>query len=109
MIIISTRKRRPGTTVGARENQMISLAMDCAEERIRSGKASDSLLVHYLKLGSKRAQLEQEKLENENELLRAKTSAIESSRESSEKYEEAIRAFKSYSIDVGDEEDDEDW
>lgn len=99
-------KRRPGTTVEDRENQMISLAMDCAEERIRSGKASDSLLVHYLKLGTTRSRLEREKLENENELLRAKTDSIEASRESSQKYEEAIRAFRSYSIDAQYDEDE---
>lgn len=99
-------KRRPGITVEDRENQMISLAMDCAEERIRSGKASDSLLVHYLKLGTTRSRLEREKLENENELLRAKTDSIEASKESAQKYEEAIRAFRSYSIDLEYDEDE---
>lgn len=98
------RKMRPGTTIEARENQLISLAVDEAEKRIRDGRASDSLIVHYLKLGTRKAQLEREKLENENELLRAKTEAIESSKESEKLYREAIDAFKRYTVPEDDEE-----
>ena len=36
----STRRMRPALTPEARENQMISLAMDVAEERLRNGTAS---------------------------------------------------------------------
>lgn len=92
-------KTRPGLTIEARENQLINLAVDCAEERIRSGKASDTLLVHWLKLGTTKAEIEKEKLRNENELLLAKTSAVKQSEQSERKYQEVLDAFRSYSID----------
>ena len=58
----------------SRENMMISLAMDNAEEQLRSGNASSQVIVHFLKLGSQRERQEKEKLEEEVKLLRAKTS-----------------------------------
>lgn len=76
---------------------MISLAVDLAEEQLRNGTASAQVVTHYLKLGSSRERLEREKLEKENELLRAKTKALESGQRVEELYEQALEAMRRYS------------
>jgi hypothetical protein len=88
---------------------MIDLAMDAVEERIRSGKASASEYVHFLKLGTEQAKLEREKLQKENKLLEAKTQSIEESAEVKKLIDEAMAKFAIYSgqVDYEDDEDDE--
>ena len=60
-----------------RESQMIALAMDLVEKRLREGTATSQETVHFLRLGSLREQLEREKLEHENRMLEAKRAALE--------------------------------
>lgn len=91
------KRSRPALTPEARENQLISLAVDLAEQQLRDGTASSQVISHYLKLGSTRASLEKEKLERENELLRAKTENLESSKRIEELYKDALDAMKKYS------------
>ena len=57
---------RPALTPEARENQMISLAMDLVEKRIREGTASSAETTHFLKLATSKTMLEKQKLEEEN-------------------------------------------
>lgn len=103
------RKERPAMTPEARENQMIALAVDCCEERMRNGTASSQEIVHYLKLGSMKSRLELEILEKEKALMDAKTEAIQSAKAAEELYANAIKAFRSYSgQDVDEEYDEED-
>ena len=104
----STKKMRPPLTPEAMENQMISLAMDLARQRLLDGTASSQEVTHFLKLGSSKATLERDKLREENKLLRAKTEAIQSNQRQEELLEKAMRAFKSYSGngDMEDEDDD---
>lgn len=99
------KPRRPALTPEARENQLISLAVDLAERQLQEGTASSQVITHFLKLGTTRAELEKEKLERENELLRAKTDAIESSKDMLEMYENAIKAMQRYSGNGGVEDD----
>lgn len=101
------KKVRPAMTPEDRENQLIDLAMEAAEEQIRNGTASSQVITHFLKLGSERERLEREKLAQENELLRAKTAAIESGERTRELYEEAIKAMRSYAGLGGGDDDDE--
>lgn len=89
-------KSMPPLTPEGKENQMISLAMDCAESQLRDGTASSAVIVHFLKLGTERAELEREKLIHENELLKAKTQSIESATNVEKLMKEAIEAMKSY-------------
>lgn len=91
------KKRRTAITPEARENQMISYAMDLAEQQILDGTASSQVITHFLKLGTEKERLEREKLKQENELLKAKTYAMESSEEMKQMYEEAIKAMRTYS------------
>lgn len=91
------KKMRPALTPEARENQLISLATDLAEQQLRDGTASSQVISHYLKLGSTRERLEREKLEEENKLLRAKTEALQEQKEYKAVVEEAIKAMRNYS------------
>lgn len=103
------RKSKINTSSESREKVMIDLAMDAVEERIRSGKASASEYVHFLKLGTEQAKLEREKLQKENKLLEAKTQSIEESAEVKKLIDEAMAKFAIYSgqVDYEDDEDDE--
>ena len=93
-----TKKRmRPAITPEARENQLIALAIDRAEQQLRDGTASSQVITHYLKLGSSKEKLEQEKLELENKLLIARTEAIQSAKDVEKLYKEALDAMKRYS------------
>ena len=97
---------RPALTPEAQENQMIALAIEEAEYQMRNHTASSQVITHYLKLGSTKARLENEKLLEENKLLRAKTEALEAARNNGEKYAAALKAFQSYSgfSEVDDDE-----
>ena len=92
----SPRKRRPALSPEARENQLISLAMDLVEQRLLDGTASSQETTHFLKLGSTRAQTELEKTKLETKLVEAKTEALQSQKKVEALYEEAIAAFRSY-------------
>jgi len=103
------RRRRPATSPEARENELISYAADLAEEQILGGTASSQVITHFLKLGSSRERLEQERLKHENELLEVKKEAMESQKRVEELYMQALDAMRSYSgVDpLPDASDDE--
>ena len=65
----------PADSPEARENQLIAAAVNLAEKQLIEGTASPSVITHYLKMASRKEQLEREKLERENEVLRAKAEA----------------------------------
>ena len=102
----SIRLGRPAMSPEARENQMIAYAVDLAEKQLREGTASSQVITHYLKLGSSKERLEREKLERENELLRAKAESLQSAQRSEEVYKEALKAMRTYSGQITDEEED---
>jgi hypothetical protein len=79
---------------------MVSLAHDLAEQQIRQGSASSQVITHFLKLGSTRERLEQQRLEHENELTRVKIEQIESQKRIEELYAEALSAMQSYRGDL---------
>lgn len=95
------------STPDGRENQMISLAYDSVEQRIRNGTASSAELVHFLKLASSKDRIEKEKLELEKQLLQAKTESIQAQTEIKDLYVEAIKAMKKYSGGLTDDDDEE--
>lgn len=97
------KKLRPALSPKAREDQMISLAMDCAEQQMLAGTASSQVITHYLKLGSELTKLEMKKIECEIELSKAKREALASSDHLEELYRGAMNAMRGYK---GDEEDD---
>ena len=98
-----TRKPRPAMTPEARENQLIAMAYDLVEQRLLNGTATSQETTHFLKLGSMKARLEAEKLRKENELLEAKTEALQSAKRVEELYSEALNAMRAYSGNMDDE------
>ena len=104
------KKSSPRATMSpeAYENRLINKAYKAVEKRIDSGEATAAELVHFLRQGSIREQLELEKMKKENELLKAKTESIASQKEVKELYAEAISAFRKYSgIPIMDEEEED--
>lgn len=99
------RKRRPGMSVEARENQLISLAVDLAEKQLMEGTASSQVITHYLKLGSTKERIEKEILEKQKELIEAKTEALHSAKRMEELYANALSAMRNYR---GEDDPDED-
>lgn len=99
-------RRRPATTVEGREAQLVNLAFDLVEERLRSGKASSQETVHFLRLGTTSAELERIKLEKEVALISARAESIGSVKRQEDLMREAMVAFTSYSpTQDGDEFD----
>lgn len=94
---VKTRRNPPAMSPEAREQQMINLATNCAEQQMRDGTASSQVIVHYLKLATTKERLEREKLEEENKLLRAKTEQLKSQKRVEELYADAIAAMQVYS------------
>lgn len=92
-----TQPTRPALTPEARENQMISLAMDLVEQRLKDGTASSQETTHFLKLATIKEQLEREQLKKENELVQAKIDAIKSAKHTEELYGDALKAMRAYS------------
>jgi len=74
----------------------VALAVDRAEQQLRDGTASAQVITHYLKLGSTREKLEQERLRRENELLEAKREALASAARVEELISDALTAMRTY-------------
>ena len=102
----TSKKIRPALTPEARENQMISLAMDLAEQQLREGTASSQLITEFVKRGSTKARLEKEILAEQKELMAAKTENIKASQRVEELYLNALNAMRRYS-GQGEINDDE--
>lgn len=96
---------RPAFTVEERENRLIALAMDRAEERLKDGTASNQMICHFLKLGSSRERLDQQNIAEEISLKKAKRDALNSAKEIEVLYTDAMRAMQRYHGQMDDEED----
>lgn len=94
-------KYPPARSIEERENQMINLAVNLAEQQLRDGTASPLIIAHYLKLGTQREINEREKQKEEIKLLRAKTDMIESTKRDEESYNRVIDALKLYQGNSG--------
>jgi len=93
----SSSQFSPASNPEERENQMISLAVNLAEQQLREGTASSQVIVHYLKLASTRNKLEEEKIKYETAMLQAKKDALNKSGQLQELMANALDAFRSYS------------
>jgi hypothetical protein len=96
--------RIPARTLEERENQLVEAAVDLAEIQLRSGEASAQVITHYLKLGSSRERLEQQRLRNEVALLETKRAHMESEMRTEALIADALRAMQAYSGNLPDEE-----
>lgn len=99
----------PATTLEGREDQLITAAMNLAERRIHDGSASAQEVVHFLRLGSVRNQIEQKKLEIESRMVEARADEMASRASSEGLYKEALAAFRGYSGQTEVDFDDGDY
>lgn len=91
-----TPSRKKATTPAGREAQLIALAVDAVEKRLRDGTATSAEIIHYLKLASSNNDLERQKKEEEVKLLRAKTENLQSAQNLEELYKKAMQAMTEY-------------
>lgn len=90
---------RPALSPEARDNQMISLAVNLAEKQLMEGTASSQVITHYLKLAAtrERERIEKDILEEQKKLIAAKTESLQSSKSRIEElYANAIEAMHMY-------------
>lgn len=92
----AVRNARPADNPEARERQLVDLAVTLAEQQLRDGTASPSVIGHFLKIASKREVLEREILEKQSKLIEAKSQSINKDREAEDLAKAAIEAMKSY-------------
>lgn len=90
------RPRRPAISPDARERQLTALAVDLAEQQLRDGTASSQVITHFLKLATRREEIEREILEKQRDLIVAKTDQIHDQKRTDELFREAIEAIKGY-------------
>lgn len=93
---VAARGDPPALTPEDREDQLISLAVDLAEQRLRDGTASNQLIAEIMKLGTTKERLQKEKLQRENEMLRAKTKVLQAQEQSNQMYAQVLDAIRSY-------------
>lgn len=87
----------PATTIEGRNDQLIAAAFDLVERRIHEGTASAQETVHFLRMGSTKDRLEQEKLRRENLVLETRVKEMEARTSSEELMGRALAAFRGYS------------
>ena len=106
----NTKKQRelaPARTAEERENQLINLAVDLAERKLKDGTASSQIITTLLGLATSKAKLELERIKSDLKVAEAKVRQIELQEDSKDMYEKAIEAFKTYSGNSYEEEDEE--
>ena len=91
------RSSPPPRTSEARELELASAAYDLAEDQIREGTASSQVITHFLKAGSMRERLEQERMAHEIELMDVKRQQLEGQKRVEELYVSALEAMRAYS------------
>lgn len=91
------------------EDLLINSAYNLAMKRIRDETASNGLLAEIIKMGTVKERLQKEKLQKENDLLRAKTEAIKSQKNTEEFYSRVLDALHSYAPSIYNPEVDDEY
>lgn len=99
------QKTPPAITDDARRNQLINMAFDLLEERLRDGTATSQEVTTLIKMSTERARLELEILRANKELALAKTEQIKSIANSDEIAQLAIEAMRRYDGSATDDTD----
>lgn len=87
---------KPPATAKEQENRLVSLAMKRAEQQLLDGTASSQVITHYLKLGTSREKLEQEKIQYESEVLKAKAQSFQDAKDAAVQHEQILEAMRLY-------------
>lgn len=98
------RGKRPATSPELREAQLADMAYDLAEDQIKSGTASSQVVTHFLKAGSMRERLEQQRMQHEIELMEVKKDQLTQQARIEELYVGAIEAMRGYSGHSSDQD-----
>ena len=102
------KRIRPALTPESREDQLVALAIDLAEKQLLEGTASAQVISHFLKIGSTKERIEKEILEEQKDLIKAKTEALKSEKRVEELYKEALDAMRHYAgQEITEEDEDE--
>lgn len=101
------RTFKPAMSPEEREDQIIAKAYDLVERRIDEGTATSQETTHFLKMGSRRERLEQDRLATGNQLDQAKVEALASAQRVEELYQDALNAFARYQGQDDYEPDDD--
>lgn len=107
-IIMDEKRIRPALTPESREDQLVALAINLAEKQLLEGTASAQVISHFLKIGSTKERIEKEILEEQKDLIKAKTEALKSEKRVEELYEEALNAMRRYAGQSVGEDDEDD-
>jgi hypothetical protein len=102
------KKLPPAKTPEARENQLVAMAVDLAEQQLLDGTATSQVITHFLKLGSTKEKIEKEILQQQKELITAKTEALKSQKRIEDLYANALDAMRRYSGAPSELNDDDD-
>ena len=105
----SRRPHRPAATPQERESQLTSLAYDLVERRLVDGTATAQETIFFLKAGSQREALEQQRLQRENMLLATRAEKLAQDTRMEQLLADALNVFRTYSgnddgFDVSEEE-----
>lgn len=98
----------PALTIDGRFDQLVSMAVGLAEERLRDKSASNQLIAEIIRYGSQKERLTREKLVMETEMLKAKADVLRAQETSTKMFEEAMKAFRAYSPTPDEDEEEED-
>lgn len=98
----------PANTLEGREQQLIAAATQLVEKRLHAGTATAQEVVYFLKQGSVQTRLQNEKIKNENEVLKARVKEMEGRKSQEDLIGKALAAFKGYAGLEPIDEDPED-
>ena len=99
------RKQTPARTLEGRQNQLVNLAVEEAERRLRNGTASSQIITTLLKWASIEAEIKLEQMRADLSLTKAKEREIEAKANSNDLFAKALAAFKSYKGESEEEEE----
>lgn len=96
-------------TSDAREQEMIALAMDLAEQQLRDGTISSQTHSLLVKSGLGRERLERQRLKSENIKLQAQVEQLQNQSQSNELLQKVLDSMRVYSgqVDPNDVDDEE--
>ena len=86
----------PSLNNDERESKLISLAYDHAEDQFRNGTASSQLTTHFLKHGSKKAELELKHAELQNQFLKERIATEKQGAEMNQLFIKVMEALTTY-------------
>jgi len=100
----------PPMSADEAEDELVCLAVNLARERLLDKSASNQLVAEIIRLGTAKERLQKEKLRKENELLTAKTDAINFNKANEKFYSRVLRAMHDYAPHIySNTEEDEDY